>query len=95
VRQRRLDCGWWPRVHVWILAYWAAFMVNASFDVFLEGPQGAIWFWSLFGFGLAIVEAGKERLQRTARRARVSVKRAQPWPPQWGASPVGAGAPGP
>jgi O-Antigen ligase len=95
VRQRRLDGGWWPRVHVWILAYWAALMVNASFDVFLEGPQGAIWFWCVFGFGLAIVEAGKERLQHTARRVRVSVKRAQPWPPQWGASPVGAGAPGP
>ncbi|UQN09753.1 O-antigen ligase family protein [Deinococcus sp. QL22] len=46
----------WVRLNVWVLAYWAAFMVNASFDVYLEGPQGGIWFWSLFGFGLALLE---------------------------------------
>jgi hypothetical protein len=40
-------------VGVWILAYWTAFMANASFDVFLEGPQGGIWFWVIFGLGLA------------------------------------------
>lgn len=39
-----------------MLAYWFAFMVNASFDVFLEGPQGGIWFWCLFGFGIALIE---------------------------------------
>jgi hypothetical protein len=27
--------------------------------VFLEGPQGGIWFWSIFGFG--IVAADKQR----------------------------------
>ena len=42
-------------LNLWVLAYWWAFMVNAGFDVFLEGPQGGIWFWSLFGFGLALV----------------------------------------
>jgi hypothetical protein len=36
-----------------ILAYWLAMLVNASFDVYLEGPQGGIWFWSVFGLGLA------------------------------------------
>jgi hypothetical protein len=35
--------------------YWVAFIVNASFDVFLEGPMGGVWFWVLFGFGLAAV----------------------------------------
>ncbi|MFB9993283.1 DUF3488 domain-containing protein [Deinococcus oregonensis] len=50
----------WVRLNVWVLAYWAAFMVNASFDVYLEGPQGGIWFWCLFGFGLALLETQRQ-----------------------------------
>ena len=46
----------WASLNLWVLAYWFAFMVNASFDVFLEGPQGGIWFWCLFGFGIALIE---------------------------------------
>jgi hypothetical protein len=38
-----------------VLVYWAAVMVNSSFDVYLEGPQGGIWFWSVFGIGLTII----------------------------------------
>ena len=30
-----------------------AFMINAAFDVFLEGPMGGIWFWTIYGVGLA------------------------------------------
>jgi hypothetical protein len=37
---------------LFLLAYWVAFMVNASFDVFLEGLMGGIWFWTLYGVGL-------------------------------------------
>jgi hypothetical protein len=54
----------WARLNLWVLAYWAAFMVNAAFDVYLEGPQGGIWFWSLFGFGLALMLV--QRRQRAA-----------------------------
>jgi len=43
----------WINLFVWIIAYWVAMMVNSSFDVHLEGPMGGIWFWVLFGFGLA------------------------------------------
>ena len=43
------------KLNLWVLAYWWALMVNAGFDVFLEGPQGGIWFWSIFGFGLALL----------------------------------------
>jgi O-antigen ligase len=39
-------------VFVFLMAYWIAFMVTATFDVFLEGPMGGIWFWSVYGFGL-------------------------------------------
>jgi len=42
-------------MELWILLYWLGFMLNGSFDVFLEGPQGGIWFWSIFGFGLALI----------------------------------------
>ena len=34
----------------------SAFMVNSSFDVYLEGPQGGIWFWALMGFVIALTE---------------------------------------
>jgi len=53
VRSGRHD---WAILNLWVLAYWFAFMVNASFDVFLEGPQGGIWFWCVIGFGIALME---------------------------------------
>ena len=42
-------------LYIWILIYWLAFMINGAFDVFFEGPQGGIWFWSLIGFGLSLI----------------------------------------
>jgi len=48
----------------WILVYWFAMIVNTSFDPYLEGPQGGIWFWALTGFGLAFMRLrgrGQER----------------------------------
>jgi hypothetical protein len=42
----------WAGLFMTMLVYWCAFMANASFDVFLEGPVGGIWMWSLFGVGL-------------------------------------------
>ena len=41
-------------VNLWILAYWLALIVNMSFDVYLEGPQGGIWFWCLVGYIIAL-----------------------------------------
>jgi O-antigen ligase len=38
----------------WVLAYWAAVLVNASFDPYLESPQGGIWFWCVFAYGIAL-----------------------------------------
>jgi hypothetical protein len=46
----------WAVLNLWILCYWLAFMINGTFDVFIEGPQGGIWFWCLFGFGMAVLE---------------------------------------
>ncbi|HJX53295.1 MAG TPA: O-antigen ligase family protein, partial [Polyangia bacterium] len=42
-------------VAAWVLAFWIAMMVNTSFDPYIEGPQGGIWFWSLFGLGLVLM----------------------------------------
>ncbi len=42
-------------VAAWVLAFWAAIMVNTSFDPYLEGPQGGIWFWALIGLGLVVI----------------------------------------
>ena len=43
----------WASMFLFLLAYWAAFLVNAAFDVYLEGPMGGIWFWTIYGVGLA------------------------------------------
>ncbi|MBK8019901.1 MAG: O-antigen ligase family protein [Chloroflexi bacterium] len=43
---------WNARYALWILAYLVAFGIMAGLDVFLEGPMGGIWFWSLIGFVL-------------------------------------------
>jgi hypothetical protein len=66
---RRADAWDWALLDVWVLAYWTAFQVNASFDVFLEGPHGGIWFWSLFGIGLAALVAQRGLPDRIAREA--------------------------
>ena len=42
----------WQGVFLFLGCYWGAFIINASFDVFLEGPMGGIWFWCIFGTGL-------------------------------------------
>jgi O-antigen ligase len=57
--------------HAWVLAYLVAFLVNMSFDVFLEGPQGGIWFWCVVGLAIALVEV--ERRERR-QAAMVAVK---------------------
>lgn len=54
------------KVDLWIMAYFTAFLVNMSFDVYLEGPQGGIWFWSLVGFAIAVTRA--QRVNRTVAR---------------------------
>ena len=43
----------WANLFLWISCYLLAIVIDASFDVALEGPMLGIWFWSLFGFGIA------------------------------------------
>jgi O-antigen ligase len=51
----------WAALDVWIFVYWLAMIINACFDPYLEGPQGGIWFWSVFGLGLYSIRR-QERL---------------------------------
>jgi hypothetical protein len=66
-RARRAGQARWVQVHGWLFAYWLAALVNMTFDVYLEGPQGGIWFWAIVGLGLASVRAAEsEREAGTA-----------------------------
>lgn len=56
LRARRVGEVTWVAFFAFLIAYWVAFLVNASFDVYLEGPMGGIWFWTVFGFGLAATQ---------------------------------------
>jgi hypothetical protein len=51
LRARKLKLPNWSGLFAWLLTYWIAFMVAASFDVFLEGPMAGIPFWTIFGLG--------------------------------------------
>jgi O-Antigen ligase len=45
----------WSDLFLFIACYAAAIVINATFDVVLEGPVQGIWFWCLFGFGVGSV----------------------------------------
>ena len=49
---RQAGHGRWAAVFVWIACYGAGILVNASFDVALEGPMSGIWFWCVIGLGI-------------------------------------------
>jgi hypothetical protein len=65
LRMRSINAVGWLRLNVWVGIYWLAALTNASFDVYLEGPQGGIWFWCIIGFGMALMH-----LENQAYRAR-------------------------
>ena len=45
----------WLELFVFVVCYEMAILINASFDVVIEGPMQGIWFWCLFGFGIGSV----------------------------------------
>ncbi|MPY74213.1 MAG: O-antigen ligase domain-containing protein [Alphaproteobacteria bacterium] len=64
------------KLNVWVLAYWLAYLVNASFDVYLEGPQGGIWFWCVTGFAIALNVEQRMVFARTRVKRRVAARAA-------------------
>jgi O-antigen ligase len=63
VANRRSD-EQWANLFLFIACYLISIIIDASFDVALEGPMLGIWFWALVGFGL-----GSTMLYRAGRRA--------------------------
>ncbi len=61
VTARRRGDRWFADVFLWIACYVLAALIDAAFDVALEGPMIGIWFWCLFGFGI-----GSTMIYRTA-----------------------------
>lgn len=56
-------------VLAWVLCYWIAFMMDASFSVSLEGPHQGIWFWSILGLGLAAAQLEPRSEKKAETRA--------------------------
>lgn len=54
---KRSGATFWCRIDAWLFAYWIAMLLNTSFDPYLEGPQGGIWFWTVMGLGFAAIRA--------------------------------------
>jgi hypothetical protein len=46
----------WRSLFLVLLAYWLAIILYAASDVALEGPMIGVWFWSIFGVGIAAVQ---------------------------------------
>jgi O-Antigen ligase len=45
----------WADLFLFTTCYAISIVINAMFDVTLEGPVQGIWFWCLFGFGIGSV----------------------------------------
>lgn len=54
-RAKRAGKARWMGVFAFCAVYGLAALVNATFDVYLEGPVGAIWFWTVWGAGMGAV----------------------------------------
>jgi len=57
-RKAFIDIKW---ISIWVLSYWTAFLLNSVADPALEGPQGGVWFWTLFGLGIACIRLEKAK----------------------------------
>jgi hypothetical protein len=53
----------WAGALLFAVCYVMSVLINASFDVALEGPMLGIWYWCLIGFGIGTVMAYQARHQ--------------------------------
>ncbi len=68
----RVGATEWTGRFAWVFVYWLAMLVDMSFDPYLEGPQGGIWFWAIFGFGLVLLDAWKRTESDAGTRMRAT-----------------------
>lgn len=52
IAARRRGDDDWANLFLWNACYGLSMLINASFDVALEGPMLGIWFWCLIGLGI-------------------------------------------
>lgn len=45
----------WSRLFLFVTCYVLSIIIDATFDVAIEGPMLGIWFWCLIGFGIGTV----------------------------------------
>lgn len=52
----------WSAFFLFVVCYATSSVINATFDVALEGPMQGIWFWCLIGLGMGSVMIYRHRL---------------------------------
>ena len=52
----------WAGLFLFIGCYVMSIIINATFDVALEGPMQGVWFWCLIGFGIGSVMVYRAQL---------------------------------
>jgi hypothetical protein len=60
---------------VFIAGYITAIVVNATFDVYLEGPMGSIWFWALVGIAAGITRIRQHQAKPSSARWAEAIRR--------------------
>ena len=68
----------WAGLFLFICCYVMAIIIDATFDVALEGPMLGIWFWCLVGFGMGSVMIYRAHLKR-ARQNIDEGRSRRPW----------------
>jgi hypothetical protein len=59
---RRRGQADWARLFLFVGCYVMSIIINATFDVTLEGPMQGVWFWCLIGFGIGSVMVYRAQL---------------------------------
>jgi len=80
-KAHRLGLSRWASINAWLLIYWLAICLNASFDPYLEGPQGGIWYWSIIGIGLYVLRLQRieiDQIERAQRRRAYTIPPRRP-----------------
>ena len=80
----------WMGLLAALSGFWLAFHLNAAFDVYFEGPMGGVWFWTVFGVGLAATWIYRNRPEVLDDLPGAAAPAAPAPAPAWG---WGAGAP--
>jgi hypothetical protein len=62
----------WADFFLLIFCYELGFVINAAFDVALEGPMVGIWFWCMFGIGTGASMIYRAKVRRTRGQYRQS-----------------------